>query len=178
MTRNLPDVNGQHQPPSTPDGIDGMRAELVQVQKHIIELLAQLDRRPCNLRVQAGQVTVDITWADEPEFPEARPHDIRDAGAGFTKEADDEIGGDYLTSPGVGVFYHASAPGAEPFVTIGSPVRPGQQIGIIEAMKLMIPVEADRHGRIANILKANNEPVEYGEPLFELAAGEGAEADV
>jgi acetyl-CoA carboxylase biotin carboxyl carrier protein len=63
-------------------------------------------------------------------------------------------------------------------VTIGSPVRPGQQIGIIEAMKLMIPVEADRHGRIANILKANNEPVEYGEPLFELAAGEGAEADV
>jgi acetyl-CoA carboxylase biotin carboxyl carrier protein len=66
----------------------------------------------------------------------------------------------------VGVFYHAREPGAEPFVTVGSVVAAGQQVGIVEAMKLMIPVEASRGGRVTAILKANGEPVEYDEPLF------------
>jgi acetyl-CoA carboxylase biotin carboxyl carrier protein len=170
MTKSLPDVNGQ-QPPDELEGTE--RVELADVQRQTIELLAQLGRPPRNLRVQAGQVTVDITWADEPGNSAARPADISGAAAtGLITEADDEICQVYLTSPGVGVFYHAREPGAEPFVSVGTLVRPGQQIGIIEAMKLMIPVEADRGGRIVNILKGNSEPVEYDEPLFELAAGE------
>ncbi|TMR02608.1 acetyl-CoA carboxylase biotin carboxyl carrier protein subunit, partial [Actinomadura soli] len=81
---------------------------------------------------------------------------------------------EHLTSPAVGVFYHAKEPGAEPFVSVGDAVSPGQQIGIVEAMKLMIPVEADRAGTIAAVVKDDGAPVEYGEPLFALAAAEGS----
>ncbi|MEX5634287.1 acetyl-CoA carboxylase biotin carboxyl carrier protein [Parafrankia sp. FMc2] len=68
----------------------------------------------------------------------------------------------------VGVFYHAPEPGADPFVRAGDTVVPGQQVGIIEAMKLMIPVEAERGGRVREILVADATPVEYGQPLLTL----------
>ncbi|WP_018636950.1 acetyl-CoA carboxylase biotin carboxyl carrier protein [Parafrankia elaeagni] len=68
----------------------------------------------------------------------------------------------------VGVFYHAPEPGADPFVRAGDTVVPGQQVGIIEAMKLMIPVEAERGGRVREILVADASPVEYGQPLLTL----------
>jgi acetyl-CoA carboxylase biotin carboxyl carrier protein len=87
-----------------------------------------------------------------------------------------EDGTDYLRSPAVGVFYQAREPGAEPFAPVGTEVRPKQQIGIIEAMKLMIPVEADRGGRITAVLKGNGEPVEYDEPLFAIAPAGGSGA--
>lgn len=77
---------------------------------------------------------------------------------------------DIVCSPSVGTFYRAPEPGAPPFVAEGDPVQPGQQIAIVEAMKLMLPVEATRAGRVIRILKSDGEPVEYGEPLLELAA--------
>ncbi|MGH3427261.1 MAG: acetyl-CoA carboxylase biotin carboxyl carrier protein, partial [Mycobacteriales bacterium] len=72
----------------------------------------------------------------------------------------------YLTSPAVGVFYRAPEPGTAPFVSEGDTVVTGQQVGIIQAMKLMIPIEADQAGRVLDVLKSNGEPVEYGEKLF------------
>jgi len=66
----------------------------------------------------------------------------------------------------VGVFYRAPQPGAAPFVTEGDYITLGQQVAIIEAMKLMIPVEADRTGRITSVLVPDGESVEYGQPLF------------
>lgn len=134
---------------------------LALVQKHVVEFLAQLDRPPRTLRVQLGEALVDISW----EGPSQPAADGREAAP---EPAPGAAVADCLTSPGVGVFYHAPEPGAEPFVSVGSLVRPGQQIGIIEAMKLMIPVESDRTGRIAAVLKGNGEPVEYAEPLFAL----------
>jgi acetyl-CoA carboxylase biotin carboxyl carrier protein len=148
-----------------------MPVDLAEVHKRAIELLAQLDRAPRNLRIQAGAITVDITWPDEPPAG-SHPRQARLDKAGHSGEVTDGEVREYLASPGVGVFYHAREPGAEPFVAVGSIVEPGQQIGIIEAMKLMIPIEADRAGIIAAVLKANGEPVEYGEPLFALEAEE------
>ena len=75
-----------------------------------------------------------------------------------------------LTAPTVGVFYRAPEPGAAPFVDIGELVAPGQQVGIVEAMKLMIPVEADRSGRLVEVLCTDATAVEFGAPLFALAA--------
>jgi acetyl-CoA carboxylase biotin carboxyl carrier protein len=69
----------------------------------------------------------------------------------------------------VGVFYRAPQPGAEPFVSEGDTVRPGQQVAIIEVMKLMVPVEADRAGRVVEILVDDASPVEHGQPLLLLA---------
>ena len=74
--------------------------------------------------------------------------------------------GEVLKSPMVGTFYRASAPGAKPFVELGSAVKAGDTVCIIEAMKLLNEIEADRDGVIKSILVENGEPVEYGQPLF------------
>ncbi|MCT2586371.1 hypothetical protein JT362_24935 [Actinophytocola sp. S1-96] len=82
--------------------------------------------------------------------------------------------GPTLNAATVGTFYRAPAPGAPPFVSEGDEVSPGQQVAIIEAMKLMLPVEAERGGRVAEVLVADGEGVEYGQPLFRLASADGA----
>jgi acetyl-CoA carboxylase biotin carboxyl carrier protein len=71
-----------------------------------------------------------------------------------------------ITSPIVGIFYSATSPEGPPFVEVGSPVKKGQVLCIIEAMKLMNEIECDTDGTIAKILIENGQPVEYGEPLF------------
>jgi acetyl-CoA carboxylase biotin carboxyl carrier protein len=74
--------------------------------------------------------------------------------------------GHVVTSPMVGTFYRAPNPGAPPFVELGSQVKVGDTLCIIEAMKMMNEITADRAGVIKAILKENGQPVEYGEPLF------------
>jgi acetyl-CoA carboxylase biotin carboxyl carrier protein len=71
-----------------------------------------------------------------------------------------------VTSPMVGTYYSASAPGAKAFVEIGSEIKVGQILCIIEAMKMMNQIESDKAGRITAILAKNGEPVEFGQPLF------------
>jgi acetyl-CoA carboxylase biotin carboxyl carrier protein len=73
-----------------------------------------------------------------------------------------------IKSPIVGTFYAGSSPEAGPFVKVGDRVEAGQTVCIIEAMKLMNEIEADISGEVAQILVENGQPVEYGEPLFEL----------
>lgn len=71
-----------------------------------------------------------------------------------------------VPSPMVGTFYRAASPTTPPFVEVGQTVSAGDTLCIIEAMKLMNEIEADRNGVIKEILVNNGEPVEYGEPLF------------
>ncbi|TDC72092.1 hypothetical protein E1200_00260 [Actinomadura sp. GC306] len=66
----------------------------------------------------------------------------------------------------VGTFYSAPEPGAEPFVAVGDEVRAGQQIAILEVMKLMTPVAADRAGRVVEVLVPDGTPVEFGTGLI------------
>ena len=74
--------------------------------------------------------------------------------------------GEAVKAPMVGTFYRASSPGAEPFVEVGSIVKPGDTLCIIEAMKLLNEIEAELAGTVKAILIENGQPVEYGEPLF------------
>jgi acetyl-CoA carboxylase biotin carboxyl carrier protein len=74
--------------------------------------------------------------------------------------------GNTVTAPMVGTFYAAPAPGAKPFVDIGTEVKEGDVLCIIEAMKMMNQIESDHAGRIAAVLVKNGEPVEFGQPLF------------
>ncbi|HNC52477.1 MAG TPA: acetyl-CoA carboxylase biotin carboxyl carrier protein [Accumulibacter sp.] len=74
--------------------------------------------------------------------------------------------GDAVKAPMVGTFYRASSPGAEPFVEVGSVVKVGDTLCIIEAMKLLNEIEAEFAGTVKAILIENGQPVEYGEPLF------------
>ena len=72
----------------------------------------------------------------------------------------------HITSPMVGTFYRASSPDAGPFVEIGSTVKKGDILCIIEAMKILNEIESDKDGVIKKILIENGQPVEFGEPLF------------
>jgi len=74
--------------------------------------------------------------------------------------------GHVVTSPMVGTFYRASSPGAKSFAEVGDVVKEGQAVCIIEAMKIMNEIEADKDGTITKILVENGQPVEYGQPLF------------
>jgi len=80
--------------------------------------------------------------------------------------AEAEISGHQVKSPMVGTFYRAPSPGAKPFVEVGQSVAAGETLCIIEAMKLLNQIEADKAGTIKAILVDNAQPVEYGEPLF------------
>jgi len=71
-----------------------------------------------------------------------------------------------ITSPMVGTYYSASAPGAKTFVELGQEIKVGQILCIIEAMKMMNQIESDKAGRVTAILAKNGEPVEFGQPLF------------
>jgi acetyl-CoA carboxylase biotin carboxyl carrier protein len=66
----------------------------------------------------------------------------------------------------VGTFYSAPAPGAKAFVEIGSEVKPGDVLCIIEAMKMMNQIESDKAGKVVSVLVKNGDPVEFGQSLF------------
>jgi acetyl-CoA carboxylase biotin carboxyl carrier protein len=77
-------------------------------------------------------------------------------------------GSHIVTSPIVGTFYRAPSPDADPFVEVGSRVKKGQVLCIIEAMKLMNEIESDADGVVAEIYPQNAQAVEFGEPLFAI----------
>ena len=74
--------------------------------------------------------------------------------------------GHVVKSPMVGTFYRSSSPGAKPFVEVGSQVKEGDTVCIVEAMKILNEIEADKSGTVTRILGENGQAVEYGQPLF------------
>lgn len=88
------------------------------------------------------------------------------AAAPAAAAADETPSGHVVKSPMVGTFYRSPSPGSKSFVEVGSAVKAGDTICIIEAMKLMNEIEADKDGIVKAILAENGQPVEYGEPLI------------
>jgi acetyl-CoA carboxylase biotin carboxyl carrier protein len=74
-----------------------------------------------------------------------------------------------VKSPMVGTFYRSASPGAKPFVEVGSTIKEGETLCIVEAMKILNEIEADKSGTVTNILCVNGQAVEYGQPLFEIS---------
>lgn len=88
------------------------------------------------------------------------------AAAAPAPEAAAEPTGHVVKSPMVGTFYRSSAPGAPAFVEVGSTVKEGDTLCIIEAMKLLNEIDADISGTVTKVLVENGQPVEFGQPLF------------
>jgi acetyl-CoA carboxylase biotin carboxyl carrier protein len=88
------------------------------------------------------------------------------AAAAAPAAAPAEPQGHVVKSPMVGTFYRSSSPGAAPFVEVGAQVKEGDTICIIEAMKILNEIEADKSGTVTQILGENGQAVEYGQPLF------------
>ena len=93
------------------------------------------------------------------------PAPVAAASAAAPRPAEAEQEGDVVNSPMVGTVYLQPEPGAAPFVRVGDTVSEGQTLLIIEAMKTMNPIPAPRAGRILEMLVADGQPVEFGEPL-------------
>ena len=107
-------------------------------------------------QINANQKTLNdnIPIVNEPEAPQVAPPGRSD----LTE----------ITSPMVGTFYRAAAPGEEPFVEVGNNVKVGQTICILEAMKLMNEIESEFNAEIVEILVENGTPVEFGQVLMRV----------
>ncbi|GAA1971243.1 acetyl-CoA carboxylase biotin carboxyl carrier protein [Amycolatopsis minnesotensis] len=137
-----------------------VRDLLVEATHTVRELLATHGRPPSSMTVRAGGIAIELAW-DGPQTIAERPVATAEPVAAPVKH--------HIGAPTVGVFYRAPAPGAEPFVAVGDTVKAGQQVGVLEVMKLMVPVEAGQGGTIVAVLRTDGEQVEFDEPLFELA---------
>ena len=105
------------------------------------------------------------------EIPQATPAPAAPApsaapAAPSAAPASNSPSGTQVTSPMVGTFYRAPSPGADPFVEVGTQVKKGDTLCIIEAMKLLNEIEAEVSGTVKEILVDNGSPVEFGQPLF------------
>jgi acetyl-CoA carboxylase biotin carboxyl carrier protein len=140
--------------------------------KELLELLRNSE--VTELEIEKAGVRVRIkkerapSEAPLPSMPPAPPA-VESAGAKESPKAERTVepeGKVTVTAPVVGIFYRAPAPDADPYVEVGSPVKKGQVVCVIEAMKLMNEIEAESDGTIAAILVENAQPVEYGQALF------------
>jgi acetyl-CoA carboxylase biotin carboxyl carrier protein len=140
---------------------------LERVRSTAVVLLAELARSPERLRIQARDVVMELDWpAPAPGTP--APDAAGDRAPPPDAAGDHAPAGPRITAPTVGTFYRRPEPGSDPFVEVGDQVKPGQQVAIVEAMKLMLPVEADTEAVIAEVLADDGQPVEYGQALFTL----------
>ncbi len=116
-------------------------------------------------RPKEGQEPAPASSPTIIEIPQ--PVHVQSAHAAATVDSEDKkTAGFQVTSPMVGTFYQAPSPGAEPFVTVGSKVKQGDTLCIIEAMKLLNEIESEVSGTVKEILVKNAEPVEFGQVLF------------
>ena len=99
-------------------------------------------------------ISENVSPVNEPEMPQVAPP----GRSGLTE----------ITSPMVGTFYRAAAPGEDPFVEVGNNVKVGQTICILEAMKLMNEIESEFNAEIVEILVENGTPVEFGQVLMRV----------
>ena len=147
-------------------------AVLEAVCRSVAELARTAPKPPSRIRMGDGQTRVEIEWR-EPVRAEAAAHvPSTDTAVAVVEpgapagEASDTLA--YIRSPMVGTFYHASAPGSPPFVQVGDVVQQGQQVGVLEAMKMMSSVTASASGRVVEVLAANAQRVEFDAPLIAL----------
>jgi len=137
--------------------------------KQLIQLLESSDIS--ELEIKEGEENIRISRYSSvapPAVYSSAPVAVSVAAAPVVAAADEDapISGHIVKSPMVGTFYRSASPGTKVFVEVGHSVQPGDTLCIIEAMKILNQIEADKSGVIKQILVENAEPVEYGQPLF------------
>ena len=145
--------------------------------KKLIELLEASD--VAEIEIHEGEESVRISrtgtlpaqFLAAPQFAAAAAPPPSPSEAAAQPAAEEEskarqLTGHVVRSPMVGSFYRAPSPGAKPFVDVGQSVAVGDTLCIIEAMKILNQIEADKAGTVTQILVENGQPVEYNEPLF------------
>ena len=147
--------------------------------KKLIELLEESNIS--EIEIQEGEESVRISrhpngavWQPQPMPQYAQPAPAAPQALAATSPAEAEpqgasYRGEAVNSPMVGTFYRSPAPGAKAFVEVGDTVKQGDTVCIVEAMKMMNQIEADRDGVVEAILVEDGEPVEFDQPMIVLA---------
>jgi acetyl-CoA carboxylase biotin carboxyl carrier protein len=143
--------------------------ELAEVlrRQDLSELLIEEAGRKIHLKRGGAPVAMPVAAA--PIAPVAATPVAPVAPAPKAETSDGNVS--YITSPFVGTFYRSPGPDVAPFVDVGTRVKKGQVLCIVEAMKLMNEIESEIEGAVVQVLVENGQPVEYGEPLFKIKQG-------
>jgi len=156
--------------------IDEIRRIAEIMQKHELSEFS-MESEDCRVKLRRGGGQEYMPMAPPPGFgqpyyqPPAQSHPGPAGEGGVNtgqQEKDTEKPVNTIDSPIVGTFYNAPAPDAEPFVKVGDTVTSDTVVCIIEAMKVMNEIKAEKSGRVKRVLVENTQPVEFGEPLFEI----------
>ena len=138
-------------------------SQVAEIEIHEGEESVRISRMSTNVpapaMVQAAPAVASAPPPAAPQAPAAAPKPVADA----TPE------GHAVTSPMVGTFYEAASPGAKPFVEVGQQVNVGDTLCIVEAMKMLNQIEADKAGTVSAKLVENGQPVEFGQSLFVIS---------
>ena len=137
--------------------------------KKLIELIEESDI--AELEIHEGEDSVRIARYTAPPVSNIAPAAavttaVTTTPAETTETVVDAISGHTVNAPMVGTFYRSSSPESQPFVDVGTRVQVGDTLCLIEAMKILNQIEADKDGVISRILVDNAQPVEYNQPLF------------
>lgn len=137
--------------------------------KKLIEIIEESDI--AEIEIREGEESVRISrYSSAPvayaPATSAAPNAVSIIPAASPAPAEHKITGHIVKSPMVGTFYRSASPGSKAFVEVGQAVNAGDTLCIIEAMKILNQIEADKSGTITQILVENAQPVEYDQPLF------------
>ncbi len=148
---------------------------LTVLRQQLLAMQAEATPAPAAITVANGPLQVTVSWAGAPvaeTAPAPAPAAVAPAPPvlAAVPETVSEPGTFALESETVGVFYRSKEPGSAPFVEEGDVVRAGQQVGIVEAMKLMIPLAAKRDGRVLRFEVDNAQAVEHGQVVIVFEA--------
>ncbi|SFQ64833.1 acetyl-CoA carboxylase biotin carboxyl carrier protein [Amycolatopsis arida] len=170
--RALRDATGQDS--GLFDGVAlGSLGAVEEMCRNIGRLANLGDRAVRRVSMTVGPASVEVEWHADPTAPAGAAASTPGTGADAEERSGQApVEGHEIRSPLVGTFYAAPEPGARPFVEVGQFVTAGQQVGIVEAMKLMNPVTADAEGQVLQILVDNGEAVEFDQPLLLLSPAE------
>ncbi|WP_459991451.1 acetyl-CoA carboxylase biotin carboxyl carrier protein [Methylosoma difficile] len=135
--------------------------------KKLIEIIEESGI--AEIEIKEGEEAIRISRysaAPAAYAPPSMPAPAAVAPAATTPASDAPISGHIVKSPMVGTFYRSASPGSKSFVEVGQSIQAGETLCIIEAMKILNQIEADKSGVVTKILVENSDPVEYGQPLF------------
>ncbi len=154
-----------------PEGSDGRTIEppaindMVNAVHSLINLMGSGGIRELDLSF--GDVSIRLRG--QGQTPGAASVAVLPSSGTSSAVVEPQIASSLITAPMIGTFYSSPSPADPPFVAVGERIEAGQVVGIIEAMKIMNEIVADRAGIITEILVTNGEAVEYGSPLFRVS---------
>ena len=135
-------------------------------ESNISELeITEADGKVRIVKADPAAAVIQHNYVPAPQMMAGQPAPVALAAAPVVPEVPVETG-HIVKSPMVGTFYRAASPGAKAFADVGMAIKEGEPICIIEAMKIMNEIEADKSGTITRILCENGQAVEFGQPLF------------